>query len=67
MPTPVTVRYIRPRSYRKVPLGEVHPGDVLMVHYNVDEPDELGHWYDAIVTELKGKRKKELVVTCYVG
>lgn len=59
---------IRPRARKIVPFADVNVGDRLMVNFNVEEPTELGFWYDCQVTSKKSARtKKELWATIFVG
>lgn len=59
---------IRPRARKVIPFADVSVGDKLMVNFNVDEPAELGFWYDCEVTCKKSARtKKELWATVFIG
>lgn len=64
----VPLSSIRPRARRLIPFADVSVGDALMANYNVEDPDELGFWYDCEVTAKRATRTtRELSATVYVG
>lgn len=59
---------VRPRAKKVIPFADVSVGDRLMVNFNVEEPSNLGFWYDCIVTSKKStSTEKELWATIYIG
>lgn len=61
-PLVLSLDYIRPRAHAKVQLEDVNPGDVIMVNYNVDQPENRGHWYDCKVKKVfLSKSRKEII------
>ncbi|XP_037089787.1 E3 ubiquitin-protein ligase UHRF1-like [Pollicipes pollicipes] len=59
---------LRERATDTLPFSELTVGQHVLVNYNVDEPDERGFWFDALVTgrEARGRRRR-LTVTVYLG
>jgi len=57
---------LRPRACRLVNLGDLVNEQSILVNFNQRDPEKLGEWYDASVTEVNA-RKKVLVVTLFVG
>ena len=51
---------LRERASVTVPFCELSEGREVLVNYNVDEPEERGFWFDAIVTgrEARGRRRR---------
>ena len=51
---------LRERASVTVPFAELAEGRQVLVNYNVDEPEERGFWFDAIVTgrEARGRRRR---------
>lgn len=50
LPEELLLKHIRPRAYQKVKLGDVQKGDLIMANYNLENPEERGHWYDCKVS-----------------
>ncbi|XP_027718431.1 E3 ubiquitin-protein ligase UHRF2 isoform X1 [Vombatus ursinus] len=44
---------IRPRARKILKWSELNVGDIVMVNYNVEIPEERGFWFDAEITMLK--------------
>nr|XP_012218313.1 PREDICTED: E3 ubiquitin-protein ligase UHRF1-like [Linepithema humile] len=53
---PVTELFIRPRSRRLIPFDELFIGQKVMINYNLEEPKEIGLWYDFTIFKLNKKR-----------
>ncbi|XP_021356809.1 E3 ubiquitin-protein ligase UHRF1-like [Mizuhopecten yessoensis] len=59
---------IRPRAKTVFKLSEIKEGQKVMINYNVDDPDQRGFWYDAIVTKKQDTRTiKKLLATVFIG
>ncbi|KAL2740738.1 E3 ubiquitin-protein ligase UHRF1 [Vespula squamosa] len=60
--------FIRPRARRLIPIEDLQIGQKVMVNHNVDEPKEIGLWYDFTISKIEKKRKlQELTGTLYIG
>lgn len=60
--------FIRPRARYLVPFNKLSVGQKVMVNYNVDDPKEIGLWYDFTITKLEKKEKlKELIGVVHIG
>lgn len=53
-PSELLLKHIRPRAYRKLSLKDLQPGDIIMANYNLEDPDERGHWFDCKVSTDDG-------------
>lgn len=55
-------RNLRPRARTILKWSDLKVGDVVMVNYNTESPEERGFWYDAQITALKvfSRTKKEV-------
>lgn len=53
---------VRPRARTVYQWHQLEPGMTVMVNYNVDEPKERGHWYDA---EIQRKRETRTIHEIY--
>ena len=51
---------LRERATVTLAFSELAEGREVLVNYNVDEPDERGFWFDAIVTgkQARGRRRR---------
>ena len=51
---------LRERASVTLPFADLTDGQEVLVNYNVDEPEERGFWFDAIVTgrEARGRRRR---------
>lgn len=59
---------IRPRTRHLVPFDELSIGQKVMINYNVDEPKEIGLWYDFTISKIDKKRKlQELTGILHMG
>ena len=59
---------LRPRARDTIKLAAIKEGDHVMVNYNVDDADQRGFWYDAIVTGKRDTRSiKEVTATVFIG
>lgn len=62
------LKSIRPRACTLVPFEAIKVGDMVMVNYNTEQPEELGFWYDCRVTSKRSTRTiKELRGTVFLG
>lgn len=55
---------IRPRARALVSFEDIKIGDVVMVNYNIDEPQERGIWFDVCVINVG---LKDLTATVFMG
>lgn len=62
-------RNVRPRARTILKWHELEVGQVVMVNYNVEIPEERGFWYDAEITCLKenSRTNKEIWAKIYAG
>lgn len=59
---------IRPRASRLIPFDELSIGQKVMINYNVDDPKEIGLWYDFTVAKIEKKRRlQQLTGTLHIG
>ncbi|KAF0298619.1 E3 ubiquitin-protein ligase UHRF1 [Amphibalanus amphitrite] len=59
---------LRERASVTLPFSSLVDGMEVLVNYNVDEPDERGFWFDAIVTGRQARgRRRRLEVTALLG
>lgn len=59
---------IRPRARYLVPFDKLSVGQKVMINYNVDEPKEVGLWYDFTISKIDKKRKlQELTGILHMG
>ncbi|XP_077520786.1 E3 ubiquitin-protein ligase UHRF1-like [Amblyomma americanum] len=64
----VRLSCIRPRARKVVPFEDVRVGDRIMANFNVEQPYQLGFWYDCEVTGKKSSgTKQELWATVLMG
>lgn len=65
----MTVRNLRPRARTLLKWNELCVGDVVMVNYNVDSPEERGFWFDAEITALReiSRTNKEVYAKIMLG
>ncbi|XP_053147919.1 E3 ubiquitin-protein ligase UHRF2 isoform X7 [Hemicordylus capensis] len=65
----MTVRNLRPRARTVLKWNELRVGDVVMVNYNVESPEERGFWFDAEVTSLReiSRTNKEVYAKILLG
>lgn len=45
-PSEALLKHVRPRAHRSIELDEVKPGQIIMANYNLEDPEERGHWFD---------------------
>ncbi|XP_063996931.1 E3 ubiquitin-protein ligase UHRF2 isoform X1 [Pogoniulus pusillus] len=62
-------RNLRPRARTILKWSELKVGDVVMVNYNVETPEERGFWFDAEITSLKeiSRTNKEVHAKILLG
>lgn len=53
IPFIVPETYIRPRARHKIQVSKLSIGQKVMINYNMEEPEDIGLWYDFTVTEIK--------------
>ncbi|XP_015183118.1 PREDICTED: E3 ubiquitin-protein ligase UHRF1-like isoform X2 [Polistes dominula] len=59
---------VRPRARKLISVEKLKTGEKVMVNHNVDEPKEVGLWYDFTVSKIEKKRKsQELIGTLHIG
>ncbi|XP_054842493.1 E3 ubiquitin-protein ligase UHRF2 isoform X2 [Eublepharis macularius] len=65
----MTVRNLRPRARTILKWNELHVGDMVMVNYNVESPEERGFWFDAEITSLReiSRTNKEIYAKIMLG
>ncbi|KAK7006072.1 hypothetical protein SK128_004256 [Halocaridina rubra] len=64
---PLTLKHIRPRAWKLVDLDDLKPGDMIMANYNLEDPQERGHWYDCKVKKtINTRTQKEVIATVYL-
>lgn len=63
------VRNLRPRARTILKWNELHVGDMVMVNYNVESPEERGFWFDAEITSLReiSRTNKEAYAKIMLG
>ncbi|XP_032068857.1 E3 ubiquitin-protein ligase UHRF2 isoform X2 [Thamnophis elegans] len=65
----MTVHNLRPRARTILKWNELHVGDMVMVNYNVESPEERGFWFDAEITSLReiSRTNKEAYAKIMLG
>ncbi|XP_035727156.1 E3 ubiquitin-protein ligase UHRF1-like [Vespa mandarinia] len=64
----VSEGFIRPRARKLIPIEDLRIGQKVMINHNVDDPKEVGLWYDFTIKKIEKKRKlQELTGTLYIG
>ncbi|XP_060618282.2 E3 ubiquitin-protein ligase UHRF2 [Anolis sagrei] len=65
----MAVRNLRPRARTILKWNELCVGDLVMVNYNVDSPEERGFWFDAEITSLReiSRTNKEVHAKIMLG
>ncbi|XP_014477333.1 PREDICTED: E3 ubiquitin-protein ligase UHRF1 [Dinoponera quadriceps] len=59
---------IRPRARRLLPFDELSIGQKVMINYNVEDPKEIGLWYDFTISKLEKRRRlEELTGVLHIG
>lgn len=60
---------VRPRARTLLRFEQLEVGEVVMVNYNLELPEERGFWYDAEITALDhiSRTKKEVRVKILLG
>ncbi|XP_074021498.1 E3 ubiquitin-protein ligase UHRF2-like [Numenius arquata] len=60
---------LRPRARTILKWSELKVGDVVMVNYNVEDPEERGFWFDAEITSLReiSRTNKEVHAKILLG
>ncbi|XP_053321977.1 E3 ubiquitin-protein ligase UHRF2 [Spea bombifrons] len=60
---------LRPRARTILKWSDFKVGDIVMVNYNIETPEERGFWFDAEITNLKenSRTNKELYVKILLG
>ncbi|KAH0628314.1 hypothetical protein JD844_009271 [Phrynosoma platyrhinos] len=65
----MAVRNLRPRARTILKWNELCVGDMVMVNYNVESPEERGFWFDAEITSLReiSRTNKEVYAKIMLG
>ncbi|XP_055036295.1 E3 ubiquitin-protein ligase UHRF2 [Misgurnus anguillicaudatus] len=65
----MTLNDVRPRARTLLRFDQLHVGDVVMVNYNLELPEERGFWYDAEITSLNdiSRTNKEIHMKILLG
>lgn len=50
--------HVRPRARCSIPLNELSVGQKVMINYNIETPEKIGHWFDFTISEIEKKRKR---------
>ncbi|XP_052746622.1 E3 ubiquitin-protein ligase UHRF1 [Bicyclus anynana] len=59
---------IRPLARKVINPSDLKTGQIVMINFNLDQPGEVGYWYDFKVEQiLKIKRTYSLIGTLYLG
>nr|AWN02133.1 ubiquitin-like protein [Portunus sp. CY-2018] len=67
-PSELLLKHIRPRAHHLLCLKDLKPGDMIMANYNLEEPQERGHWFDCKVTRVVDTgTQKRVVATVFIG
>ncbi|XP_003643050.1 E3 ubiquitin-protein ligase UHRF2 isoform X2 [Gallus gallus] len=63
------INNLRPRARTILKWSELKVGDVVMVNYNVETPEERGFWFDAEITSLReiSRTNKEVHAKILLG
>ena len=60
----VKLEQLRPRAKTNIPFLDLDLKNEVMVNYNIEQPEERGFWYDAVVTAWRStSTRKVLEVT----
>ncbi|XP_026824930.1 E3 ubiquitin-protein ligase UHRF1 isoform X2 [Ooceraea biroi] len=57
LPYNVPEKSIRPRARRVLSFDELSVGQKVMINYNVDDPKNVGLWYDFTISKIDRKRR----------
>ncbi|KAJ8686457.1 hypothetical protein QAD02_022251 [Eretmocerus hayati] len=64
----VEEKMIRPRAWKILNFNDLDIGHKVMVNYNLENPKEVGSWYDFTITKIKNVSScKELNGTIHIG
>lgn len=67
-PFNVSETCIRPRARHLIPFDKLSVDQKVMINYNVDEPKQVGLWYDFTISKIEKKRKlQELTGILHMG
>lgn len=66
---PMSPGDVRPRARTLLRFDQLQVGDVVMVNYNLELPEERGFWYDAEISSLNAvsRTNKEIQVKILLG
>ncbi|XP_027232430.2 E3 ubiquitin-protein ligase UHRF1-like [Penaeus vannamei] len=68
VPEELLLKHIRPRAFQNVKLDDLCKGDLVMANYNLENPEERGHWYDCKVSKVMNSRtQKAVIATVFIG
>ncbi|XP_066597047.1 E3 ubiquitin-protein ligase UHRF1-like [Prorops nasuta] len=57
----VSEKSIRPRAKKLISFEKLKKGQKVMVNYNVDDPKEVGLWYDFTISDIVKKRRVQIL------
>jgi len=63
----VRLDQLRPRARRVIPFLDLDLKMEVMVNYNIDNPEERGFWYDAVVTAWRSTSSKKVLEVSILG
>ncbi|XP_001602205.2 E3 ubiquitin-protein ligase UHRF1 [Nasonia vitripennis] len=67
-PFNIEEKFIRPRAWKVLNFNDLDIGQKVMVNYNLEDPKEIGNWYDFTISKIKNtKSAKELIGTIHIG
>ncbi|KAK1129927.1 hypothetical protein K0M31_019624 [Melipona bicolor] len=68
-PFNVSESLIRPRARHLLQLDSLEVGQKVMINHNVDNPEEIGFWYDFTISNIIKNKKKvqELIGILHIG
>ncbi|KAF3422991.1 hypothetical protein E2986_05770 [Frieseomelitta varia] len=66
-PFNVSESLIRPRARHLLQLDSLEVGQKVMINHNVDNPKEIGFWYDFTISNIIKNRKIQLIGILHIG
>ena len=67
-PFQVDENSIRPRAWYVIPENDLAIGERVMLNQNLDNPSEIGHWYDFKIDKISLKKSVRILIgTLYIG
>lgn len=65
-PFVVEENFIRPRAYRIINFNDLKRGQKIMINYNIEEPKEIGFWYDFTIQKIS-RSIKSITGSLHIG